>query len=178
MTFVIRDAPGSVRYSEDLVVNGKDLGASALGIPELDTAFTGAKAYLGANASLANNVVTTMSWSFVAMDSSGYWSAAAPTRLTVPKGRGGVYLVVANGTFAAGAEADRLVRIVKNTATLVAEARLVEAGSTISVTATQLVQLNAGDYVEMQMYQNSGVAINALGANDYYTSLMLVRLGG
>lgn len=178
MTFVIRDAPGSVRYSEDLVVNGKDLGASALGIPELDTAFTGAKAYLGFNASLANNVVTTMTWTLLSLDSGGYWSAATPTRLTVPAGRGGVYLVVANGTFAAGAEADRLVRIVKNTATIVGEARLVEAGSTISVTATQLVQLAAGDYVEMQMFQNSGAVVTALGTQDYYTSLMVARLGG
>jgi hypothetical protein len=177
MTFVIRDAPGSVRYSEDLVVNGKDLGASALGIPELDTAFTGAKAYLGANANLPSGASTTLSFAFVALDSSGYWSAAAPTRLTVPKGRGGVYLVVAQGVFSAGAEGDRVVRVLKNTATSAGEARLVEGGANISVTLTQLVQLAAGDYLEMQMLQNSGIH-SAVGGTEQLTSLMIARLGG
>ena len=177
--FVIRDATGT-REAETLVIGrGFQVADTAGGLPELSgTVFTGAKVWLTGSVPVPNLAETPLPFGQVGLDSDGFWSAAQPTRLTVPRGHGGVYLVVAHGVFGAGAESSRVTGFRLNGGAIVGLSRLVSGGSSIAVAVTQMVRLQESDYLEMRMYQDSGATLNAIGAQSYETSFMITRLGG
>ncbi|HLL47047.1 MAG TPA: hypothetical protein VK399_10055 [Longimicrobiaceae bacterium] len=177
--FIIRDADG-VRTANSLVLGrGFQVADTAGGLPELAGAvFTGAKVWLTASVPIPNLTETVLPFGQVDLDSGGFWSAAQPTRLTIPRGMGGVYLVVAHGVFAGGAEANRMTGFRLNGTSILGLSRLVVAGSSIAVVATQIVRLQGNDYLDMRMYQDSGATINAIGTQSYETSFMITRLGG
>ena len=85
------------------------------------------------------------------------------SRLTVPSGGGGLYLVVAMVVFEANATGVRAARLIKNgsTAAPLQQTGVANAGASNSVSTTliDIVALSAGDYIEVQAYQNSGGAL-------------------
>lgn len=176
--FIIRDATGT-REAETLVIGqGFQVADTAGGLPELaGGVFTGAKVWLTTSVPIPNLIETVLPFGQVGPDSGGFWSAAQPTRLTIPSGAGGVYLVVAHGVFSGGAEANRITGFRLNGTSILGLSRLVGAGSSIAVVATQIVRLQDADYLEMRMYQDSGATLNAIGGQSYETSFMITRLG-
>jgi hypothetical protein len=102
------------------------------------------------------------------------------SRLTIPTGMGGVYLVSAAATFTAAATGTRLIRIRKNGTTFVSSFSSSPANSVgnACVQAHCLVVLAAADYVEATVTQDSGGAINVGHASDrgYQNQFFAVRI--
>ena len=176
--FIIRKPDGSSRFADSLVLGrGLTIRDTPGGLPELTGALTGAKVWLsGAVTSIPTHSETVIPLPEVALDTAGF-RGGDPTRLTVPAGAAGIYLVIARGVFAAGASATRVTGFRLNGGAILGLTRLENAASSIAVVATEIVQLRDGDYLELRMFQESGAAINAIGGQPYETSLMLARLG-
>jgi hypothetical protein len=77
------------------------------------------------------------------------------TRLTVPSGLGGIYLVHGIVGFASNSTGARLLRFVVNNTTTY-EVQRVQANAVAAVSSSFPILLSAGDYVEMSVYQSSG----------------------
>lgn len=178
MTFIIRDTSG-LRFSENLVLgSGHDIKNTVDGVPELQPRAFGCKAYLSAaNVTLANASWLTVQWDRESFDDGLHSTSSNLSRFTVPSGRSGKYMVVAHIVFTNGAESIRLVRLRKNGQYVEGEARLVESGAGMSLTLSTVVAMNAGDYLEVQVYQNSGATIYVCGSSTQYSTVSVVRLG-
>jgi len=176
--FIIREHAG-LRFANSLVLGaGLDIVDTAGGIPELTgSVFTGVKGWPAANYPLPHLTETAIPLASFGPDSGGFWNAAAPTRLTVPPGAGGVYMVVARGVFSAGTPGACIAGFRLNGGAIMGLARLENATSSFSVVATELVHLQDGDYLELRLYQETGATINAIGGPRYETSIMMSRVG-
>lgn len=179
MTFIIRDPAVGLRFSENLVLGtGHDIKNTADGVPELQDRAFGVKAYLSAaNVPLATGTWMALQFDRETFDDGLHSTSSNLSRFTVPTGRGGKYMVIAHAVFTTGAESIRQVRLRKNGTYVEGEARLIESGAGMSVTFSTVAALNAGDYLEMLVYQNSGTTIYVCGSSTQYTTMSMVRMG-
>ena len=122
---------------------------------------SGARVILGTPFSVPNNASTAISWDTVAFDTNGYHGVANPTRLTAPVA--GIYLVSATMYWTANSTGEREAEFVINNSPstsvgVVCDQPLAtpDFGQAFSTT----LNLNAGDYVEVRAFQNSGAALN------------------
>ncbi len=128
--------------------------------------------------SIASGTGVSLSFDTSQRDTDGYYSSAAPTRLTVPTGLGGEYLVSAHVEYAANATGHRHLFIRLNGVTaLVTDIRLA-LGSTLPtrMSVQAQVPLAAGDYVEVRVFQDSGGALSVTNTT-FSPRLTLVRVG-
>jgi hypothetical protein len=90
------------------------------------------------------------------------------TRITIPPGGDGIYLIAAGIGFAANGTGIRGVRFYKNGTTIIAAANTANPGAAYvgRVVLTTVESLVAGDYVEVQAWQNSGAALNTLSGSE------------
>lgn len=119
--------------------------------------------------SLANNSspissgsLQAVSWANETWDTDGYHDNGTPTRVTIPTGLGGVYLIGANLGFEDGADYVGL-QLLPNVGDAYAIGQKAES-SPLSITwgstaleILGLFRLSAGQYVECKAQQNSGV---------------------
>lgn len=86
------------------------------------------------------------------------------SRITVPTGGAGVWLLTGSVDFAANASGIRAVQFYKNGAAAGSYAVLPGTSSAaVQATHSQLITLADGDYVELYAYQSSGGALNTGG---------------
>lgn len=121
------------------------------------------------NLSVASSTTT-----YVAFDAADSWdtdsfhsTSTNPTRLTVPSGLGGKYLIVVTVSWANNSTGWRDLWIRANGSTDLAAARVGTGTANpypIS-TITTVEQLAAGTYIEVTAWQNSGAALNVTAAN-------------
>jgi hypothetical protein len=175
--FIIREPGGTTRFANSLVLGGGlTIRDTEGGLPELAGAFTGAKVWLSQVVSIPSNTETLLPLAQVSLDSGGF-RGTDPTRLTVPAGAAGIYLVIGRGVFSAGPAGARLAGFRLNGGPILGLTRLDNSAAPVSVVVTEIASLQEGDYLEMRMYQESGTVLNAFGSSPYETSLMLTRLG-
>jgi hypothetical protein len=176
--FIIREPGGSARFAGSLVLGaGLTIRDTEGGLPELSGSFNGAKVWLPAGVTpIPSSTEVVIPLAQVALDTAGF-RGADPTRLTVPAGAAGIYLVIARGVFSAGPSAMRVAGFRLNGGSILGLTRIEAAGSSVAAVATEIVPLQEGDYLELRMYQESGTVLNAIGGVPYETSLMLTRLG-
>ena len=103
-------------------------------------------------------------------DVGGYHSTSSNTsRITIPSGKGGYYFVYAYLTVQSNSTGERLLRIYKNGAFVDANGDpkigVTTNGRPAQSIAT-LMNLSAGDYIEVYVYQNSGGNLNF--ENNYF----------
>ncbi len=112
------------------------------------------------NLSLAvSGTIQVVPFSTVNVDRSGLWTVANPSRITVDKT--GTYLISAQVEFAASATGDRELAIRKNGATNdLLKTGLKSATLANDLSLSGILQLAAGDYVELWANQTSGGALN------------------
>lgn len=111
--------------------------------------------------------VATSAWTSVdftaadAWDTDGFHSTTSnSTRITIPVGLGGKYIVHPHVELAAGTNT-RAVRVLVNGATAYRLFDFYLSTSNVFVFASSLpLAISAGDYVELQVYQASGAALN------------------
>lgn len=86
------------------------------------------------------------------------------TRLYVPSGQGGLYLVQGQVAFDNNATGHRnaKIRVNGNSSTWLGKTNETSVGSTDAqwLQVSKIYQLSAGDYVELVVYQNSGSSLN------------------
>jgi hypothetical protein len=91
----------------------------------------------------------------------------------------GVYMIVANVEWATSTTGIRLVEIVLNAGlTAIGRTRSVMAGTTDPTTqiATAIYPLAVNDYVQTQVFQNSGGGLNVVSSANYSPEFSMVRV--
>lgn len=139
-------------------------------------------AYSGALQTLTTATVTTITFDSELFDIGGMHDPSTFTsRLTVPTGGDGLYLVSAICPFASNAVGQRQLRITKNgqnttetTPYCILPAGIV--GFVMTLEHTLLIPMIAGDYVEMDAYQDSGGNLNAGDGGTSRTQLTAIKI--
>lgn len=122
-----------------------------------------ASVYNSAAQSIPNAAVTTATFDTEEWDIGGCHSTVTNTgRMTVPTGQAGLYTITGQVTFASNTTGRRYVVIRKNGTT---DLKIVEVAcnqaDVTTVVAALTVSLAAADYLEFQVFQSSGGALNA-----------------
>lgn len=137
---------------------------------------------LTANLALTTATNTTVSFTTEQFDTDGFHDTVTnPSRLTVPAGLGGKYIITAAAFFGPGASGSgwsQSVQAKLNGTTVLALATTPDGQSSYGSSAhvTTVETLAAGDYIEMIASQASGANLN-LSAGRNTTYLTMTRLG-
>lgn len=126
---------------------------------------SGARVYRNTTQTVANTTLTTMSYTTERWDTDNYWSAGAPTRLTIPTA--GTYLFGASVELAnTTAQRTRYADLLLNGTTIITEhsgsgfAVSANTSDTVILSASVAWECQAGDYVEVRVYQNSTASLS------------------
>lgn len=107
-------------------------------------------------------------------------NSSNPARMTVPAGKGGVYLIVAQASWETSATGRKACWIVKNSNFRlgIQEVNGDDGGLNLSMTVTCFAELVEGDYVELHVRQDTGGALFSLGGveADGLSSIALYKL--
>lgn len=151
----------------DASVGAADLAAGAV-TPAKISGVPTARVFHNANQSIANGTFVPLLFNSERFDASGLHRTDIDTsRITIATA--GIYLVTGNATWLNNNAGAREVNIRKNGTTIVARA-VQPADPTINTTdqsLTTLVQLAAGDFVELVVRQNSGGALTVTAAPEF-----------
>lgn len=124
---------------------------------------------------VSNVTDTTLSWDEEFWDTNGFHSTTVnPSRVTIPTGLGGKYLVNGCLTYSASAVGVRYVSVRVNGGSSFYFATGTNAGATFDAQASFsfVLQLTAGDYFEMSTFQNSGGSLNVTTLSRVYVSYL------
>lgn len=126
-----------------------------------------ARVYNSANISIATTTDTTITFDSERFDVGGCHSTSSNTsRLTVPSGGDGLYLITAHIVWESNASGYRRLRLqVNGTTTIAGQFSPTSTGLVFDQSLSTIYQLAAGDYVEMVVRQSSGGAVNVLRSN-------------
>lgn len=107
---------------------------------------------------LAHDTWTGVSWDAETFDVGGMHSTASnSSRLIVPTGASGTYLIHAGVRFGANSSESAAMRVRKNdTSDLSVTPLALNTGLGVGLTLLTFAVLDAGDYATVQVYQNSG----------------------
>jgi hypothetical protein len=157
----------------------KALGVSAVGQIDSPTQFR-CNAYHNTTQAIGNSSFTTLNLNSEDIDvGTMHDNVTNNSRITIPTGGAGLYLLYGKTTWAANATGVRALQILKNGATTLAQhnAMNATAGDDVNVTVFAFVVLAAADYVELQGFQNSGGNLNAGNASaGQETRLVAIRM--
>lgn len=140
--------------------------------------FHGATAFMSVSQNVANGNDNALTFGDVDYDTDGYWDSLHPTRLTVPVGLDGWYLISGIIDFGnpAGTSGWVASRLYKNGVTIIGDGQYPVTGSSMEVpTPTIIRQLVAGDYVELNLRNASGASATG-NPGDGHTQLSLYLL--
>jgi hypothetical protein len=109
--------------------------------------------------SINNSSYTPVSFSSATFDTDSYWSAGAPTKLTLPAG---FFLIRGHIAWAIDATNLRESKIYLNGSPISRSSNVKQAVSGVSSTNTSflLIELSSSVYIELNAWQNSGGALN------------------
>jgi len=130
-------------------------------------AAVGCIVYNSANQTISNNTETVVTFNSEILDTDGYHSTSSNTsRITIPAGKAGKYLVFAWVTFVNNTSGYRQAQIIVNgqtgTPNRVANSSG-SSGNNLTLNPTGAAILAEGDYVELELYQNSGGNLDIYG---------------
>ena len=120
-----------------------------------------AKARRTTDLSIANATVTEVPFESAVFDTDAHWASGAPTRLTCKVG--GKYVVNAVMVFDPSTAGRRVVRVRKNGTEILSrvDAHPVQVASQrTSINISTIINLAATDFIEFQVFQDSGAALN------------------
>jgi hypothetical protein len=125
--------------------------------------------YGGNNLTVATATNTTVNWNTENFDTDSFHSTTTNTsRITIPSGKAGKYLVVGTASWEGAARADFVaVRLYKNGSQIQFTTQNKSTGLSINTTLSVVVDLAVNDYLEMVLYQDSGSNLTFNGDNSY-----------
>jgi hypothetical protein len=142
--------------------------------------FVGASAYNNANQSISNATWTVLNFNSENFDTDAFHSTSTNTsRMTIPSGKNGKYMVTMKGHFQGNSTGDRFVGLVKNGSSVGAWRLSAVSGNSIGFGQSVVMDLVATDYLQVEVYQDSGVSLNAIGNGvpPEYNFLQVTYLG-
>jgi len=130
--------------------------------PAGGSTYVGANVYKTATQSVSNGTWTNITYDAENFDTDAFHdNSTNNTRMTIPSGKNGKYLVTANITFAANADGVRACMIRKNGADYARGNFIVPfASADAGLIATATLDLVATDYIEIQVYKDGGGSLN------------------
>jgi len=132
--------------------------------------FVGCSLYASANISVDNDSSPILTWDSERFDTDAFHSTSSNTsRITIPSGKGGKYLFMATGAYAANANGYRAFSIFKNGANYLYLDQIADLSATIApfIHGATILEAVAGDYFELGTNQTSGGSLNFLGSITY-----------
>jgi len=144
--------------------------------PASGSTFAGVSVYDSSNQAIANGTTTALTFNSEYFDTNGYHSTSTNTsRLTVPTGKAGYYLMTAQGSYNLNASGQRDLIFYKNGSYL-RYANAVPGNSSVYLgnSMTVVYYLAEGDYIELFTYQSSGTSLNfdkTLGGGTFHFSM-------
>lgn len=144
------------------------------------------RVYRSTTQSIPNGAFTKISFDTVRYDQgpSPHWASGSPTRLTcqIP----GIYQVYASIQFAPSTAGSQKMPLIYVNGTIISGvlnvAQILNASISPDTQVTSQIRLNAGDYVEAGVYQDTGSALNVLasdaGNNQFNCELGMALIGG
>jgi hypothetical protein len=141
--------------------------------------FIGCRVHRTTNLSLLNATLTDVPFTSEAFDTNGFHSNTTDTaRITIPTGLSGYYYLSANAQFNSSTTGSRLSYFLLNNTTVLSYSEL-PSTNLASIVGFNGVPyyLNAGDYVTLRVYQDSGGALDLLATNAYTTWFSIHYLG-
>jgi hypothetical protein len=132
-----------------------------------------------ATTSIANNTTTAILFNSEEFDTDAYHSTSSNTsRITIPAGKAGKYAINAAFWIENNANGGRRIDIFKN-GSIYARSQMPPDGvSQISLTLNLVMDLAVSDYIEVHIFQNSGVALNIYGGTAPINGLFSASLLG
>jgi hypothetical protein len=128
----------------------------ATGLKWVAPAFVGCQATSNTNQTIANNTLTAINWNTETFDSDGFHdNVTNNSRMTIPSGKGGKYLVTALLQIETNTSGVRLIYIYKN-GSQVRYTQLTPTAARPSHLITCIVETVATDYLEIYVNQTSG----------------------
>ena len=141
------------------------------------TTFVGCNLYNAANQTISNSTATAVTFASETLDTDNFHSTSSNTsRITIPTGKAGKYLIQGRILWVANATSYRYTSIAKNGTQVVRN-----YGGNFGTVDTPnniyaILDLAVGDYVELLVYQNSGGNLDVTG-NEYYNNFSAIYLG-
>jgi len=127
--------------------------------------FVGASVSFDANKSIANATTTTLTFDVELIDTDGFHSNSTNTsRLTIPSGKNGKYLITTQLFPIENSTGRREVRFIKNGSVLYGW-NMNGYGTMEMINFAAFMNLVAGDYIEMSFRQSSGGSLTLYGSN-------------
>ncbi len=163
-------ASGETVSAAKINENFASLKAAIEGIP--DCTENSASLKMSANANVTNNTLNVLSWDVEEFDSQNMHAAADPTRVTISTA--GRYLVIGHLSYAANSSGNRQIRILKN-GVLWTVNNVQAPGFAAIFDLTAVMDLAAGDYLEIGAVQNSGGTLQVEASENRF---QVVRLCG
>jgi hypothetical protein len=154
-------------------------GVPSWATPAGGATFVGVSCYLDGAVSVADDTQVILGWNAENFDSNGFHdNSTNNSRLTVPSGKAGKYLVTSNLVWAANATGTRVSQIRVNGTLIALSANSVNSGSyEQSVFIGTTLNLSVGDYVEIWVIQNRGGSLNVGATSTWYSSFTMSYLG-
>jgi hypothetical protein len=143
--------------------------------------FVGASIYNNASQAISNTTWTTLNFNSEVFDTDTFHDTSTNnSRITIPSGKNGKYLITAKWHFQGNASgSDRLGAFKKNGTAIGSYRGINGNASSVGWGASVILDLVATDYIELEVYQDSGGNLNALGgfAAPEYNFLQVQFLG-
>ena len=156
------------------VVGGVPAWASA------GAGFVGARAYPTAVQNVSNGADVAINLTSEDFDTNAFHNNATNnTRMTIPSGKAGYYLLIAQVLWQGNTSGQRTLSIRKNGSTNICRCvNLASSGSGgANFDTNGVAYLAEGDYVEMYCYQDSGTTLEVQGYSSQYVFLSVQFLG-
>ncbi len=178
------DGPQGLAGSNGPFVPGADGedGEDGMLLPLSPHLFPSSSAVLAYRATAQSIPVTTetaISFSNVGYDSDTFWAIGNPTRLTVPPGKAGKYVVVGQIKWNLVGTGPFHLRIYRNGGTLISENVYAVTALNAAIQISAECDLAAGDYLELKVYQDSsgGASEPTVGGSAQTFLSMLLAAG-
>jgi len=148
--------------------------------PASGSTFVGVAIYRNVSAqSISSGSWTTVTWDTENYDTDSFWTVSPnPTRLTIPSGKSGKYSLNFSAAFGNNSTGARLCKLQKNGSDiLLGQWTSATNGHDSIINGSGVLNLTAADYIEMQVFQDSGAARDLYGINYNGTFIMATYLG-
>ena len=141
--------------------------------------FVGASVYKSAQQSVNNATETASNFDTEVFDTDAFHSTSTNTsRMTIPSGKDGKYLLLGRVCFVANTTGVRQGRLRKNGNLIAVNTDTTPgSGGGQNIEVSGIYSAVAGDYFEVAYWQNSGGALNSENGGEYYDAFMIQYLG-